>query len=361
MKQAASSFPTRTMPIQIHRVHRTNVSQPVDAEQQQKRLDDQLVKTNFDDITVSELKEMLRQRGKPATGKKAILLQRLADERDIIHAVRSGRLLHRHSQPPATPTLSGDPSSLDSSNNMAMIGASSQQQQNYSSLDSPSSVPNSSMFLSSSPGSVTLSLNRSIADMHIGSPPMPQQHSRRFSPYNTPGSPRASPKMQATQPAYSSSMPTHYHTPSLSSSPNISHDAMMMPASSASSRNNNMRFYNQNWNGRPRSYAPFTSSALATPDRENDDDPFDRMMAMARDTNPTSQPPLQHDQPLYDNLYQNTNGMDTGNDAWSNHTSAGEASLHAILQGKRQSLQLDRPTVYPHLLMTSRSSRRCIY
>ncbi|RCH78063.1 hypothetical protein CU098_006025, partial [Rhizopus stolonifer] len=63
----SSSFPSRTMPIQIQRMSRPNSSQPFDAESHQRLLDSQLDKVDFDDITVSELKEMLRQRGKPAT------------------------------------------------------------------------------------------------------------------------------------------------------------------------------------------------------------------------------------------------------------------------------------------------------
>lgn len=328
----ASAFPSRTMPIQIQRVHRANSNQPMDAEQHQKRLDDQLVKANFDDITVSELKEMLRQRGKPATGKKAILLQRLVEEREVIKAVRGGRITYRHSQPPppTTPTLSANPSSLDSNNNNA--GTQSTRPRSYQGsspmfahtnlppnsplLESPSSVPNSSMFLSSSPGSVTLSLNRSIANMHIGSPPMSSQHVRRFSPYGTPGSPRlgsaSSPKLQRQSTAYSSSMPNDYLG---SSSPTGTENALppsfgnfvggggdgynsnapMSPGPPNSTRNMRLYHQNQNWNGRQKSYAPFTSSALATPDRDDDDDPFD-VMAREQDHADTQS------QPLYDSL-----------------------------------------------------------
>ncbi|KAI8338102.1 hypothetical protein BC941DRAFT_424609 [Chlamydoabsidia padenii] len=308
IKQAASSFPSRTMPIQIQRVHRTNINQPLDAEQHQKRLDDQLVKTNFDDITVSELKEMLRQRGKPATGKKAILLQRLVDERDIIHAVRSGKILHRHSQPPIISASSYDnnntTTTTTTTSSQPYQGDTSPMYHHASSLDSPSSVPNT-MFLSSSPGSVTL-LNRSIADMHIGSPPI-----RRYSPYNAPGSPRASPKMQTQQQqaVYSSSMPNHS---SLSSSLD---DGYLNP-------NRNMRFYNQGLAG-PKSYAPFTSSALATPDRDHDD-PFDRM---AREQGNV-------DQPIY------TNGTDETMEWANNH--GGDSSLNALLQDLPEGVSIDQ-------------------
>jgi hypothetical protein len=150
-------------------------------------LDDQLEKVDFDDITVSELKEMLRQRGKPATGKKAILVQRLQDERKRPMSI----------QLPTSPYLPGSPSP---------------------------------------------SLHRSIANMHIGSPP-----ARRYSPY----SPR-SPKT-----ALSSSVPAE-DAPLVSP---IQH----LP-NTGSYQMNRARYYN---------YKPFTSSALATPDRE-EVNPFDR-------------------------------------------------------------------------------------
>jgi hypothetical protein len=136
---ASFSFPSRTMPIQIQRQQRPNSLHNQDL---QKKLDDQLVKADFDDITVSELKEMLRQRGKPATGKKAILLQRLQEERDsIIHA--------RTNNIPRSPHAT--------------------------------SLPD----LPSSPSGGIGSLNKEIDNMHIGSPPV----QRRFSPYGT--SPRS--------------------------------------------------------------------------------------------------------------------------------------------------------------------------
>ncbi|KAI9261038.1 hypothetical protein BY458DRAFT_439768 [Sporodiniella umbellata] len=202
----ACSFPSRTMPIQIQRVHRTN-AQPYDLEQRQKRLDDQLVRADFNDITVSELKEMLRQRGKPATGKKAILLQRLQEERDFIQLSRDNG-----------------------------VAISSRYLQQSPVIDS-SSLPEN-MFLSSSPASLG-SLNRSIADMRISSPPpnaltIPSSNHRRFSPYT-------SPRNSLSSPSYSTSVP--------------------------SSTAGGHVF--------KKSYAPFTSSALATPDREEDYNPFD--------------------------------------------------------------------------------------
>ncbi|ORZ24358.1 hypothetical protein BCR42DRAFT_402774 [Absidia repens] len=413
----ASSFPSRTMPIQIQRVHRANANQPMDAEQHQKRLDDQLVKANFDDITVSELKEMLRQRGKPATGKKAILLQRLVEERDIIKAVRGGKITHRHSQPPpqssSSSTAAVNHSNFENTNNPGLSPRPRSYQgsspmfghatlpPNSPLLDSPSSVPNSSMFLSSSPGSATLSLNRSIANMHIGSPPLSSQHVRRFSPYGTPGSPRlgsSSPKMQMQRQAYSSSVPSDY----LSSSPgggnggsmalppsfnnfgndgysninnNTTATSPMSPGPPNSTRNMRLYHQNQTWNSRQKSYAPFTSSALATPDRDDEDDPFDVMAREQENVDmeggqeqeehqqhqeQQSQGPVQS-QPLYDSLYQlqqhqqydeqrqhydqqdeqqqyqQQSGMDMEgvkeeSMEWANNSSTGDQSLHGLLQ-----------------------------
>ncbi|KAI8088044.1 uncharacterized protein B0P05DRAFT_531232 [Gilbertella persicaria] len=220
----ASSFPSRTMPIQIQRVQRASPSQPFDLEQRQKRLDDQLVKVDFDDITVAELKEMLRQRGKPATGKKAVLLQRLQDEREMIcHARTHGiPILNRNAPPQLTE------------------GSSPVMQSPLT--DHAASLPES-MYLSSSPMSTSLGgLNRSIADMHIGSPPPPPpvQPSRRFAPYTATRSNMIS--------NYSSSMPTGHL------------DAMMMMQPTQPSL---------------RTYAPFAPSALATPDKEDEHNPFD--------------------------------------------------------------------------------------
>lgn len=224
---APSSFPSRTMPIQIQRVHRANGLQNHDLEQRQKKLDDQLIKTDFDDITVSELKEMLRQRGKPATGKKAVLLQRLIEERDLIQHARANNIpiLNRYIQ--QSPVVSSSP------------------------ISHAGSLPDS-MYLSSSSPSIIGSLNRSIADMHIGSPPMTNQQSRRFAPYST--SPRTAPLSNAN---YSASVPT---TSSL--------DMMMMQQQQQQKEPVRVRNIK-------KSYAPFTSSALATPDRDDDINPFD--------------------------------------------------------------------------------------
>ncbi|KAI8148580.1 hypothetical protein BJV82DRAFT_269658 [Fennellomyces sp. T-0311] len=215
-------FPSRTMPIQIHRVQRPNQQLPFDKEERQRKLDQQLEKVDFGDITVSELKEMLRQRGRPATGKKAVLVQRLLDERDMIKALKTGRA-QRHSLPP--PSVDIPP--LD---------------------QHASSVPSTSGFPAPppGPGSPGSTLGRSIANMHIGSPPVP---SRRFAPYS-PTRGTGSPKQQM----YSSSMPTSYLTP-MDDTPRTPRYPRHM-------------------------YAPRNPSALATPDHEEEQNPFDQYIMM---------------------------------------------------------------------------------
>lgn len=210
----SSSFPSRTMPIQIQRQHRPNSMTGFDLEARQKKLDEQLVKTDFDDITVSELKEMLRQRGKPATGKKVVLVQRLQEERDAILLTRKSGLL--------IPNRS---------------------------TDYPSSLPDT---LSSSPSGVIGSLNRSIADLHIDSPPV--QQFRRFSPYGT--SPR-----QNLAPTYNSK----------------NSNSSFLYSSSLPVGNFDTVISGQKWEGEPKNetHIPFTPPELATPDQENDGNPFD--------------------------------------------------------------------------------------
>jgi hypothetical protein len=46
-----------------------------------RKLDEELDKVDFDDVTVYELKDHLRKRGLPSSGKKAILTERLLDEK----------------------------------------------------------------------------------------------------------------------------------------------------------------------------------------------------------------------------------------------------------------------------------------
>lgn len=81
--QKAAKVDTR--PVQIERVHKPT-PKPVtcDPVETQKKLDEDLIQLNFEDVTVAELKEMLRERALPATGKKAVLTERLKDARDLL-------------------------------------------------------------------------------------------------------------------------------------------------------------------------------------------------------------------------------------------------------------------------------------
>jgi hypothetical protein len=221
---------TKAKPIPIGRVSRPQAANlSMDAEEHHRRLDEQLQKVNFDDITVSELKEMLRQRGKPATGKKVTLIQRLMEERDMVNAIKNGV---------AIPTNS-NPSSF-----------------NAGSPINSSSVPNSSPVI----GSPFSQIQKSIATMSIGSPPTSSAHSRRFSPYGAPKSPRlgpshGSPKQLSTSvpsPSNHHRTPHHHHT-------------------------NSSQFVRHNQHA--SLYAPFVPSGLGTPDTELEANPFDAAVA----------------------------------------------------------------------------------
>ncbi|KAK4510747.1 uncharacterized protein ATC70_005180 [Mucor velutinosus] len=259
----------RTMPIQIQRVHRANAFQSFDLEQRQKRLDDQLVKVDFEDITVSELKDMLRQRGKPATGKKAMLVQRLQEERDMIQHARANGIpiANRNAQPTTTSTTPSSGSFLAEGSSPILSSPM---------MEHAASLPD----LSSSPTAVGLgSLNRSIADMHIGSPPMTSQQSRRFAPYSSPRvASTNNNNLSATGNVdlYSSSMPTG------------SLDMMMMQQHDQQQQQMQKQTeprVMRGFNFGKKSYAPFASSALATPDREDESDPFDQLEKISE--NPT--------------------------------------------------------------------------
>ncbi|KAJ3013688.1 hypothetical protein HKX48_005621 [Thoreauomyces humboldtii] len=56
------------------------------------KLDKELVATDFSDITVASLKDLLRARSLPSSGKKAVLTQRLQDELNLIARRASGTL-----------------------------------------------------------------------------------------------------------------------------------------------------------------------------------------------------------------------------------------------------------------------------
>ncbi|KAF9126440.1 hypothetical protein BGW39_006612 [Mortierella sp. 14UC] len=85
-----STSGTSPAPIQIGRVIPRNSSSQARTEEQQKQLDDAMERVDFNDVTVAELKEMLRQRGKHGGGKKADLIKRLQGEIDQIRANRNG-------------------------------------------------------------------------------------------------------------------------------------------------------------------------------------------------------------------------------------------------------------------------------
>ncbi|KAI8878022.1 hypothetical protein K501DRAFT_305795 [Backusella circina FSU 941] len=88
-KMNAIPLPPKPLPIQIKRVTSTSQSnRPVDVESYRQQLDEKLIKINFDDITVAELKEMLRERGLSATGRKAELMAKLREERELLMAQR---------------------------------------------------------------------------------------------------------------------------------------------------------------------------------------------------------------------------------------------------------------------------------
>lgn len=92
----------KPLPIKIQKLSKessTHAQQKkaVDPETHRRQLDEKLGKINFDDITVAELKEVLRERGLPATGRKAELMSRLKEEFDLVINQRQPHvLLNRH-------------------------------------------------------------------------------------------------------------------------------------------------------------------------------------------------------------------------------------------------------------------------
>lgn len=104
----------KPLPIQIKKLTKepSSAASPVDPETHRRQLDEKLAKINFDDITVAELKESLRERGLSATGRKAELLNRLKEEYDLVinqrqpHVLLNRRLDKKSS---ASPKLSYHP------------------------------------------------------------------------------------------------------------------------------------------------------------------------------------------------------------------------------------------------------------
>lgn len=107
-------------------------------EEQQRLMDAAMERVDFDDVTVAELKEMLRQRGKHGGGKKADLIRRLQSEIDIIRA-------NRQSQPQAQASVG--------------VGAGAGARQACASIPPPLASP-------------THSLYKTLGGMHIGTPPV---------------------------------------------------------------------------------------------------------------------------------------------------------------------------------------------
>ncbi|KAI8822094.1 uncharacterized protein EV422DRAFT_416820 [Fimicolochytrium jonesii] len=68
------------------------VGPPLSQDEQYEKLDADLLRADFDDITVSELKDMLRARGLQSSGKKAVLVERLKDEIKLVHLRKEGKL-----------------------------------------------------------------------------------------------------------------------------------------------------------------------------------------------------------------------------------------------------------------------------
>lgn len=70
-----------SMPVQIERLQRHRIPS-LTPEQQQMAMDQRLVQINFNDVTVAELKQLLRHYGHPTSGRKADLIERLKEERN---------------------------------------------------------------------------------------------------------------------------------------------------------------------------------------------------------------------------------------------------------------------------------------
>lgn len=140
--QQQMTMAPKPLPIQIQRVsaQNTTTAKPLDAETHRRQLDEKLEKVNFDDITVAELKEMLRERGLSATGRKAELMNRLKEEHELLMG-RGGAAAVAASGIPATTSPALSASSLVQRRlaNMNIVDSPKRQQQ--SRLYSPYSPP----------------------------------------------------------------------------------------------------------------------------------------------------------------------------------------------------------------------------
>ncbi|KAF9578805.1 hypothetical protein BGW38_005226 [Lunasporangiospora selenospora] len=135
-------------PIQIDRITPRHSSLLARTEEQQRRLDAAMERVNFEDVTVAELKEMLRQRGKHGSGKKADLIKRLQSEIEIIRANRQQPLIGGSNG--GSSSNSGGGGIVNPSNMYAIMMAG---------IPPPLASP-------------THALNKTLGGMHIGSPPV---------------------------------------------------------------------------------------------------------------------------------------------------------------------------------------------
>lgn len=110
-------------PIQIDRITPRHSSSQTRTEEQQRQMDAAMERVNFDDVTVAELKEMLRQRGKHGGGKKAELIMRLQSEIEIIRANRLSGVRTSATGPTIPPPLASPTHALYSTLGGMHIGS----------------------------------------------------------------------------------------------------------------------------------------------------------------------------------------------------------------------------------------------
>ncbi|KAG0090127.1 hypothetical protein BGZ92_003620 [Podila epicladia] len=118
-----SSSASSPAPIQIDRITPRHSSSQARTEDQQRQMDAAMERVNFDDVTVSELKEMLRQRGKHGGGKKAELIMRLQSEIEIIRANRLAGVRSSATGPAIPPPLASPTHALYSTLGGMHIGS----------------------------------------------------------------------------------------------------------------------------------------------------------------------------------------------------------------------------------------------
>ncbi|KAI8990800.1 hypothetical protein BDF20DRAFT_2871 [Mycotypha africana] len=119
-----------------------------------KKLDDELVHLNFEDITVAELKDMLKDRGLSCTGKKQVLVERLKEERDRVIC-------------PTAATISA----TEEENNGSNSGEQQQQQLIPMSTDEPAKPTARSVAAKTVGNTISASpAIRGMANMTLGSP-----------------------------------------------------------------------------------------------------------------------------------------------------------------------------------------------